>query len=470
MCSNMTTELCTWTRGGAYDHTISSTFQVLNATDGGLGTDSSSADGGINAIALGRDNSPQATYVVPGGWDIYEPSSTGLPQSALGLGRQSAFVEAMYSNFLIASRTWSLFWGLQGATPDQQMDGSLVLGGYDVAKTIGPNMTQSFSSFADQVACPTSLVVDVIDVRLDFQNGTTSSLVSSVSPGFTPGYRACIRPDVPLVTFPSDVWTAFATAITGSYIQPSNASSNIWGLDFLASGVFDGNLTYVFSSGLQITIPNEQLVVPHISVNDAGKTFIDDDALREMLVYADPVYAPDMPLMGQVFMTSAYLHVNNDLQEFTLWQANPTKETSLVTVGTRCNATSTPLTTASPTPSPAPTLTSPQIVGVAIGGAAVIALSTLCGYWFLRKRSIRKDLERAKDAPSSEDMSMNLFFKAELTGSTPKLAPTVLKGELDGSARKPLPELYGGKHASHDYRDVKGPIELPVERYHELSG
>ena len=40
----------------------------------------------------------------------------------------------------------------------------------------------------------------------------------------------------------------------------------------------------------------------------------------------------EIPLLGQPFLSSAYLHVDNHLKQFTLWEANPTDKMQLVTV------------------------------------------------------------------------------------------------------------------------------------------
>lgn len=395
---------------------------------------------------------------------IFTPSSNTLPQSALGLGRKSTFIETLYESRLIASRTWSLFWGLEGADPISQMDGSLIIGGYDRAKTTGPNMTRPFSSLADQASCPSSMIVEVTDLALTFANGTSVSLLGNRS-----NFSACIKPDVPLVTLPTDVFAAFSTTIGGTFLAPSE-SYKLGGMDFAATGIFDGSLTYTFNSGLRITIPNSQLVVPDVQLTSTGTPFIPDESARELLVYADPVTGSDMPLLGQVFMTAAYLHVNNDKQEFTMWQAQSTLNTDIVVVGDTC-------ITADPSPSPeqpAPhppsqaTLSPIQIAGVAIGGALSIAFSILCGYglqWYLwgRRPRITRETESMQEIPWNNNAGINRFSKAELAASTTKV-PTVLKYELDADAdrkngaTKSLPKPPGWRNA----REVGGQCELPA--------
>ncbi|KKZ61596.1 hypothetical protein EMCG_00579 [[Emmonsia] crescens] len=62
----------------------------------------------------------------------------------MGLGRASSFLDVLNAQNKISSRTWSLFWGQQGLEAFHQMEGNLVLGGYDRAKIKGDNFTKGF--------------------------------------------------------------------------------------------------------------------------------------------------------------------------------------------------------------------------------------------------------------------------------------------------------------------------------------
>jgi hypothetical protein len=152
-------------------------------------------------------------------------------------------------------------------------------------------------------------------------------------------------------------------------------------MDFAATGIFDGSLTYTFNSGLTITTPNSQLVVPDVQTTSTGTPFIPDESARELLVYADAITGSDMPLLGQVFMTAAYLHVNNDKQEFTMWQAQPTLDTDIVVVGDTCITADTSSSPDQPTPHSHSqvTLSPIQLACITIVGALSIGFSVLCG-------------------------------------------------------------------------------------------
>jgi len=49
----------------------------------------------------------------------------------LGIGTNSTFLNELISMGAIASRTWSLFWGLAGFGDSAQLDGVAVFGGFD---------------------------------------------------------------------------------------------------------------------------------------------------------------------------------------------------------------------------------------------------------------------------------------------------------------------------------------------------
>jgi hypothetical protein len=88
-----------------------------------------------------------------------------------------------------------MFWGRTGATADTQLDGNLVLGGYDRAKVVaGTNYTQRLS-YA-RPACATAMLVTISDIVLHFANGTDASLFGGVQ---SSAITACIVPSYPVL-------------------------------------------------------------------------------------------------------------------------------------------------------------------------------------------------------------------------------------------------------------------------------
>jgi hypothetical protein len=463
-CSNLSTAQCTFDRGGAFDPSLSSTFSA--PPDPSAAEFRAADNGSLSITALGADMVALNSTVNITSFPLFAPTSGALPQSGLGLGRNSTFLEYLYKSKQIASRSWSLFWGLEGGSPSTQMNGSLTFGGFDVAKTTGANLTQSFSSLEDMTVCPSSMIVFITDVLVKFPNGTSNSLFGSAEGS---AMRSCIKPDIPLITFPSNVWEAFSAAVGGTYIAPSE-SYKLWGMDYAARGVFAGDLTFVFSSGLEITVPNSQLVVPDVEVNQAGQMDIPDSENREILVYnLETSNVNDMPLLGQAFLTSTYLHVNNDNEEFTIWQANPTEAENLVTVGSQstCHQTTSNQTTFGGTNS-IPTTSGHTLSAAAISAAAIgtilgIVMIVLTLYFLRRKQRRRSDANRKGVVEKRRSLTYDTYkeMTTEVDGA----------GSYRQPARVPLHEMPTyGRNPAQELVGWEAPVyEMPAARWSAIT-
>jgi len=123
--------------------------------------------------------------------------------NALGVGRNSTLLNTLVSRGDIASRTYSFWDGWTGAEPQHQMDGNLVIGGYDAAKISGNNITLPFST--DSV-CLEGYIVTISDIKMELPNGSSPSILGSFAGS---QLRACVGPGYPIMTFPQEVWNAF---------------------------------------------------------------------------------------------------------------------------------------------------------------------------------------------------------------------------------------------------------------------
>jgi len=150
--------------------------------------------------------------------------------NAMGLGRNSTMLNALHSAGTITSRSWSLFWGLTGADANSQMDGSLVLGGYDAAKVTGDNFTDHL--YIDK-GCITSFLVTVTDIVMNLPDSSKISILGTSSGA---AMRMCIQPEIPLITLPADVWSAFANHSGGTFIGRS-LGINGYGMLYAAQDV-----------------------------------------------------------------------------------------------------------------------------------------------------------------------------------------------------------------------------------------
>lgn len=160
--------------------------------------------------------------------------SSYTPQMAFGLGHNSTILSVLKTAGKVSSRTWSFFWGLTGPTQNVQMDGSFVFGGYDRAKVKGKNYTRPLSTL--KPTCTTGMLVTIVDIRLNFPNGSSPSLFTGPQ---SAAMSACIEPDFPvLMTMPYDpYYEYFSTLIGGTYIGRS-FGINFYGMLYAPQNVY----------------------------------------------------------------------------------------------------------------------------------------------------------------------------------------------------------------------------------------
>lgn len=217
-CNSVTSDWsvdgCTTFRGGAYDPTNSSTMQ----NDGAASLFASDATGNYpdleklsDTVVLGSnftlENFPVG--IAQGDWG----GQGYYPQAGLGLGPKSTLLSALVDSGTIASRTWSWFWELDGPNASEQLDGSLVLGGYDKAKVSGTGYTSPITTGSDR--CATGLFVTLSDVLVHMVDGTSLSIFTDDNQALL---AACIDPSYPsLTTIPySPYWYNFQTITNAS--------------------------------------------------------------------------------------------------------------------------------------------------------------------------------------------------------------------------------------------------------------
>ena len=75
----------------------------------------------------------------------------------------------------IASKTFGIWYGLMGAEASDQMDGSLVLGGYDVAKITGGSYTDALGP--PYPGCSSGILATVADINMELLNGGSISII-----------------------------------------------------------------------------------------------------------------------------------------------------------------------------------------------------------------------------------------------------------------------------------------------------
>lgn len=105
------------------------------------------------------------------------------------------------------------------------------------------------------------------------------------------------------------------------------------------------------TSGLEVVIFNDQYMVPFVSVERNGSRIF-NNSQREFLMHPT---IDELPTLGRYFLTSAYLMVDHEANTFTLWQANPTAISELVTSSGEESDVNVTCTTTTPASQPSAT-------------------------------------------------------------------------------------------------------------------
>lgn len=188
---------CQTIRGGTYDSSIStSASDNLNVASAGgdpsdtfraIGTHIWYNDWAQDTLTAGNITLDDFPIGMPG----FDFGGIFDTQANIGLGRNSTLLNALYEAKHVSSRTYSFWWGRNSASPENSMDGQLVLGGYDAAKVMGPNITQKL--LPSTAGCGSGMYLTVTNMILGFPNGTKADMLA---PSI---FSACIQLDFPSV-------------------------------------------------------------------------------------------------------------------------------------------------------------------------------------------------------------------------------------------------------------------------------
>ncbi|ODA76488.1 hypothetical protein RJ55_07758 [Drechmeria coniospora] len=397
---------CITNRGGLYDQFKSDSKGKL-ASSVNLPADSwveESHDIFTDTLHLGGNNSLRAFPLTT---PKNEMASHGAQdQNALGVGTGSTLLDACRKAGLVASDSIGFSWGLDGVGESDRTSGSFVLGGYDKAKTIGNGRTGRLSH---PVECPTRMMVSILDVVVNFPNGTDAS----VFPTSGGTLRACIIPERPIVMeLPADPYfgnllRAIENEVTG--LDSGNAILNG------SKPLFTADLTITMSGGFQVKIPNHQLLDPQKKIGINGETTV-GSPLQPVLRLTSPQNSTTdfRAVLGRYFFTDTYVFLNRDADIFTLWQANHTSEEKLVSVNYKNEVvTATQTCATSPVASPGAdsgkgrdgSLSSGAIAGIVVGAATAAGVGVGLLWWLLvrrRKGNAKVEMESAAAAEVQE--------------------------------------------------------------------
>lgn len=232
---------------------------------------------GVDNLELGGNNLTNFPIGVPRkNWDH---GYTTL--HAMGMGSNSTVLNKLVETGQTASRVWSIFWGRMWN--DNPVDGSLVLGGYDSMKVIGQNYTQKLD-YSTTTGCWTGMKITITEIDVVDRTGTTTSILPSRMTVDT-----CIVPQRQLLLeAPVAIRDRFENVTNTKNIGPS------FGLHWSAAlydakTAYTGDMVITFSSGLQVTVPNDQFMVPFVTIDRNGSRNLQRIATRVPLQsYAGP--------------------------------------------------------------------------------------------------------------------------------------------------------------------------------------
>ncbi|KAL9634830.1 MAG: hypothetical protein Q9164_003845 [Protoblastenia rupestris] len=377
--------------GGFFKQQKSTTWTAaLDASVLGLPLENAEPSGSRYGTDTLQLNSTYSLPNFPFGFNNGNNNAVG----SFGLGQNSSLLNDLYSAGAIPSHTWSLYHGWDGEDSVHQADGSLIFGGYDAAKVFGPNITLPFAANHDfdLGSCPSKHIVTISDIKMNLRNGSSPSILGTNKGA---AFRACILPNYNYIALSYDVWSNFLQISRSTQVGRSTSSLSWWQMLIAADGAYDGDLTFSFYPGLDIRIPNHQLITPEYDFDEQGQRYDKNNTNRLTQIYSLEEISKDwMPSFGMGFFSAAYLMVDNDRQQFTLWKGQPSEEQNIVALGASACNTTTPLPGSGLGPAPGgatprargnASLSEGAMAGVVIGAIAFL-LGCLAGFWLLKRR------------------------------------------------------------------------------------
>jgi hypothetical protein len=328
------------------------------------------------------------------------------PMMAVGLGEDSVFLNLLKDTGRIMSRTWSMFYGWNGRSANTQSEGTFVVGGYDRAKVSGEGYTMPLSP--DATDCDSRILVNVEDMILNFRNGTTASIMAN-----SRAFEACIVPDYPvLMTMRLDPHFYEFQSLTETILQERSFGLAYYSMLYSEGDEpFDGDMTISIQDGPSIRIPNHQLIVPERYIDsDSGEIMANETAQNLVILPLQGTSSDALAQIGRQFLSAAYLMVNQDTEEFTIWSANPTNQVDLVAVNEDgdevtefCEPEATTTGPSSPEETDGTTdesdggnededgdedggISTGTIAGIAVGAAVAVALMAVAAFLLWRRR------------------------------------------------------------------------------------
>lgn len=409
---------CAGERGGLYYQNASSTwnnvttYQAAGASFDPLWNDTNSQGGdyfGTDVLSIAGnkfENYPLGIQV-----EKFHIDKWGI--QALGMSSNSTILNALKQTSQIATRSFGYWYGLVGK---QYADGELVIGGLNRAKATGPNLTLALNPSRN---CPSGMVVNVNAITLNYNSNdplkpvdpSNSADYNLLGTSASASLNYCIWPSYDVISMPSSVWNNFRDYVGGvqtGYAGTRSLGLNVYGMDYLANSVYGGDLSFTIQNALTIKIPNNQLVIPDIDLDQGGNVVEKNSSIAEVMINSlESTNGDDMAILGRTFLTSAYLYVDYESNTFTLWSSKNTTDSNISVIrsatnsscttsssngttstgssgGSSANSNSTPASVSSPGK-----ISGGAIAGIVIGVILLLLLLGLIAFILLRRRRSR---------------------------------------------------------------------------------
>jgi hypothetical protein len=239
---------------------------------------------------------------------------------------------------------------------------------------------------------------------------------------------------------------------------------------------YTGNITFVFTPDVSITIPNHQFVRRDWLYDNDGHIFDYNSSFRVYrLSKLEQGSADNIPLFGQPFFTSAYLQVDEEKGNFRL-SANRLVAQENITAINSGSCGTVDATAGAKTSSTQPSsgrssdpaarqsaggrLSSSIVIGIVV--CIVFAASATTGIWFWRRR-----VARCAAQDKAED-SVSFGWKSELADEGVPRPPAELETRHNQSSEAKLHELPAS--ALGEREGQSGRSELPIYALRGIRG
>lgn len=362
--------------------------------------------------------------------DIVVTDGQNHTTSQLALGCQSVFLDTLVNTKQIERRSFGINAGSTSITHPRS--GSLVFGGYDSASINGAfiEYPMTYPIILNDRVCPLQVTIRQLSLR-------QPDLPDDILFGEEWPLQACIEPYDNLFRLPDTLvnknLVPTMERILDSQLVSSPPDPDIWinepGLlfGFNDSSSFNGSLVFTLDQNFTVEIPSHEIVRPLRGLAPNGSNVINDQ-FTELQVY--PVEPLDAAVLGKIFLSQVYLHVDYDRQVFELANINTDNEsilpvTDVTNKGSKCPTGSKGINGAT--------------IAIAIAVNVVLLVLLVAIGWVVFSR--RRGRRRAIQSTTQQDVESE---KVPKVVSIEHLSPITSQISTEGTAASSMPQVQPG--------------------------